>query len=56
VYIFLYLLQEAKRLSKMSEDKAVAAAKRDTFLWRLNVLSSFTVKQSHTDVAGRSEL
>jgi hypothetical protein len=34
-------LQETKRLSKMSEDKAVAAAKRDTFQWRLNVLASF---------------
>eukprot|EP00775_Hariotina_reticulata_P011716 gene11716-11861_t len=31
-----YVEQEAKRLTKMSEDKAVAAAKRDTFHWRLN--------------------
>jgi hypothetical protein len=34
-------LQESKRLRKMSEDKAVAAAKRETFQWRLNVLASF---------------
>lgn len=37
----LSLSQETKRLTKMSEDKAVAATKRETFLWRLNILSSF---------------
>jgi hypothetical protein len=36
--------QESKRLKKMAEDKAVAATKRETFEWRLNVLSSFTRK------------
>lgn len=36
-----YVQQETKRLAKMSEDKAVAAAKRETFAWRLNVLASF---------------
>lgn len=39
-----YLEQESKRLKKMAEDKAVAATKRGTFEWRLNVLSSFTRK------------
>lgn len=28
----------------MAEDKGVAATKRETFEWRLNVLSSFTRK------------
>lgn len=37
-------MQESKRLKKMAEDKAVAATKRETFQWRLNVLSSFTRK------------
>lgn len=35
-------LQETKRLSKMADDKAVAAAKRETFQWRPNVLGSFS--------------
>jgi hypothetical protein len=37
-------VQESKRLKKMAEDKAVAATKRETFEWRLNVLTSFTRK------------
>jgi hypothetical protein len=36
----------------MSEDKAVAAAKRETFHWRLNVLASFTA----TAAADKKEL
>jgi hypothetical protein len=33
----------------MSEDKAVAAAKRETFQWRLNVLASFTAPAAAAD-------
>ena len=34
--------QETARLAKMAGDKGVAAAKKETFAWRLNVLRSFT--------------
>lgn len=44
-------LQETRRLTKMSEDKGVAAAKKETFQWRLNVLASFSGK-----AADKSEL
>ena len=46
-------LQETKRLSKMAEDKAVAATKRETFQWRLNVLASFSKAPSD---GGKAEL
>eukprot|EP00877_Chromochloris_zofingiensis_P013260 jgi/Chrzof1/8188/Cz03g00280.t1 len=36
-----YAAQEEKRLQKMADDKGVAAAKRETFQWRVNVLRSF---------------
>jgi hypothetical protein len=42
-------MQETKRLSKMSDDKAVAAAKRETFQWRLNVLASFSAPAAAAD-------
>lgn len=48
-------VQESKRLKKMAEDKAVAATKRETFQWRLNVLSSFT-RRADKDAAKKSEL
>lgn len=50
-----YLQQETKRLSKMAEDKAVAAAKRETFQWRLNILGSF-VAQAAADGGKKAEL
>eukprot|EP00882_Tetradesmus_deserticola_P028305 GHRQ01031529.1.p1 GENE.GHRQ01031529.1~~GHRQ01031529.1.p1 ORF type:complete len:132 (+),score=76.33 GHRQ01031529.1:666-1061(+) len=36
-----WIEQETQRLSKVAEDKAVAAAKRETFQWRRNILASF---------------
>lgn len=45
-----YIEQETKRLTKMSEDKAVAAAKRETFLWRLNILSSFSASADKAEL------
>lgn len=48
--------QESKRLKKMAEDKSVAATKRDTFEWRLNVLSSFTRKNVKDAAEKKSEL
>jgi hypothetical protein len=47
-------LQETKRLSKMAEDKAVAATKRETFQWRLNVLASFS--KAAPGEGGKAEL
>jgi hypothetical protein len=47
-------LQERKRLKKMAEDKAVAATKRETFEWRLNVLGSFATAGQGPQ--GKSEL
>lgn len=48
--------QESKRLKKMAEDKAVAATKRETFEWRLNVLSSFTRKAGEQQQKKKTEL
>eukprot|EP00879_Flechtneria_rotunda_P018117 GHRR01018998.1.p1 GENE.GHRR01018998.1~~GHRR01018998.1.p1 ORF type:complete len:221 (+),score=85.40 GHRR01018998.1:607-1269(+) len=45
-----YAEQETKRLSKMSDDKGVAAAKKETFQWRLNILASFTNKADKTEL------
>ena len=36
--------QEYERLSKMAAEKSVAAAKREVFEWKVNVLSSFLRK------------
>jgi hypothetical protein len=47
-------LQERKRLKKMAEDKAVAATKRETFEWRLNVLGAFATAGQGPQ--GKSEL
>jgi hypothetical protein len=42
----------------MADDKSVAAGKRDTFTWRLNVLSSFGASAPAAPAAdaGKAEL
>ena len=40
----------------MAEDKSVAATKRETFEWRLNVLSSFTRKGEKAAAEKKTEL
>ncbi|KAF8072473.1 Erp29 [Scenedesmus sp. PABB004] len=48
--------QESKRLRKMADDKAVAAGKRETFQWRLNILASFGGSGAAPDKGSKEEL